>query len=92
MLDVTTGGDSTAAQRSRPHAILRLVRGGVYGGAWSGPVFVLTHHAPDDEEDATNTFLSDDIRSAVATALRAADGKDLLVLGACIAPTRSRIL
>ena len=50
----------------------------VYGGAWNGPVFVLTHHAPDDEEDATITFLSGDIRSAVATALRAAEGKDLL--------------
>jgi dihydrofolate reductase len=57
----------------------------IYGGAWSGPVFVLTHQAPDDEEDATITFLSGDIRSAVATALRAAEGKDLLILAASIA-------
>src|SRR5256886_7524911 len=57
----------------------------VYGGAWNGPVFVLTHHAPDDEEDATITFLSGDIRSAVATALRAAEGKDLLIIGADLA-------
>jgi dihydrofolate reductase len=53
----------------------------IYGGAWSGPVFVLTHHAPGDEEDTAITFLSGDIRFAVATALRAADGKALLVLG-----------
>ena len=57
----------------------------VFGGAWNGPVFVLTHHAPDDEEDATITFLSDDIRSAVATAFRAAGGKDLLIIGASLA-------
>ncbi len=57
----------------------------VFGGAWNGPVFVLTHHAPDDEEDATITFLSGDIRSAVATGLRAAEGKNLLIIGASLA-------
>jgi hypothetical protein len=51
----------------------------------NGPVFVLTHHAPDDEEDATITFLSGDIRSAVATGLRAAEGKNLLIIGASLA-------
>ncbi|HUI44555.1 MAG TPA: dihydrofolate reductase family protein [Nitrospirota bacterium] len=59
--------------------------GKVYGGAWSGPVFVLTHHAPDDEEDTAITFLSGDIRFAVAMALRAAEGKALLVLGTSVA-------
>jgi dihydrofolate reductase len=57
----------------------------IYGGAWSGPVFVLTHHPPDDEEDETITFLSGDIRAAVATARQAANGKNLLILGANIA-------
>jgi dihydrofolate reductase len=57
----------------------------IYGGAWSGPVFVLTHHPPDDEQDETITFLSDDIRAAVATARQAANGKELLILGASIA-------
>ena len=41
----------------------------VFGGAWNGPVFVLTHRAPDDEAAATSTFLSGDMRSAVAPAL-----------------------
>jgi dihydrofolate reductase len=54
----------------------------VFGGAWSGPQFVLTHQAPQDEEDDTITFLSGDIEEAVATALRAAAGKDVLVIGA----------
>jgi dihydrofolate reductase len=57
----------------------------VEGGAWSGPEFVVTHEAPDDEEDSTITFLSGDIGDAVATALEAAQGKDVMVIGANIA-------
>jgi dihydrofolate reductase len=54
----------------------------VLGGAWSGPIFVLTHQAPADEEDPTITFISGSIRSAIARALDAAGGKNLLVIGA----------
>ena len=36
---------------------------GIYGGAWSGPVFVLTHR---DGDDATVTFLSGGVEDAVA--------------------------
>ncbi len=57
----------------------------VYGGAWTGPQFVLTHEAPDAPEDPTITFLSGDIRKAVATALQAAEGKDVVVIGANVA-------
>ena len=57
----------------------------LFGGAWSGPEFVLTHDPPTDEADADYTFLSGDIAAAVETALQAAKGKDLLVLGADIA-------
>ncbi len=56
----------------------------VLGGAWSGPIFVLTHHAPEDE-DPTITFLSGSIRSAVTRALDAAGGKNVLVIGADVA-------
>jgi dihydrofolate reductase len=56
-----------------------------FGGAWSGPQFVLTHHAPDDEGDPTLTFLSGDIDQAVATAMGAAAGRDVLVIGADVA-------
>ena len=55
-----------------------------YGGGWSGPVFVLTHRPPDPPDPA-NVFLTGDIAEAVATARRAAGGKDLEVLGADVA-------
>jgi dihydrofolate reductase len=51
---------------------------------FSGPVFVLTH-MPPDPPDASVTFLSGDIGEAVATALRAAGGKNLEILGADVA-------
>src|SRR3954453_19018517 len=41
-----------------------------FGGRWRGPEFVLTHHPPED--DPRMTFLSGDIRDAVAKALAAA--------------------
>jgi dihydrofolate reductase len=53
-----------------------------YGGAWSGPVFVLTHEAP---KDPGVTFLSGDISSAVDAASRAAGEKYVVVFGADVA-------
>ena len=49
-----------------------------------GPQFVLTHQPPDPP-DPTVTFLSGDIAEAVATARRAAGGKNLEILGADVA-------
>ena len=49
-----------------------------------GARFVLTHDPPA-APDASVTFLSGDIEQAVATALRAAGGKDLEILGADLA-------
>ncbi len=57
----------------------------IYGGAWTGPVFVLTHQAPERPEDPTITFLSGDIRRAVSIALGAAEGRNVLVIGANVA-------
>ena len=51
---------------------------------FSGPRFLLTHRPPDPP-DPDVTYLSGDIREAVATALAAADGKDLEILGADVA-------
>ena len=51
---------------------------------FSGPVFVLTHEPPDPP-DAAVTFLACDVGEAVATALSAAGGKDLEILGADVA-------
>ncbi len=51
---------------------------------FSGPFFVLTHRPPD-QPDPDATYLSGDIGAAVATALAAAGGKDLEILGADVA-------
>ncbi|WP_326565870.1 dihydrofolate reductase family protein [Amycolatopsis rhabdoformis] len=48
-----------------------------YGGDWTGPVFVLTHHPEDAIPDDTVTFLDCDLTEAVEIALAAAKGKDL---------------
>jgi dihydrofolate reductase len=50
----------------------------------SGPVFVLTHEPPDPPDPGV-TFLTGDIGDAVATALNAAGGKNLEILGADVA-------
>jgi dihydrofolate reductase len=58
---------------------------GIYGGQWKGPVFVLTHRPPDGNHHPAITFVSDDLRNAVATAEDAAAGKALIVCGANLA-------
>jgi dihydrofolate reductase len=55
--------------------------GDAYGGAWHGPMFVLTHRPPDQPRPGV-TFFSGDVDAAVATAKQAAGDKDLIVLGA----------
>jgi dihydrofolate reductase len=50
----------------------------------TGPVFLLTHRPPDPP-DPNVIVLSGDIGDAVATALAAAGGKDLEILGADVA-------
>jgi dihydrofolate reductase len=59
--------------------------GEVYGGAWSGPQFVLTHQPPENPPVPAVTFLSGDIEAAVATARKAAGGKNLEIFGADVA-------
>ena len=49
-----------------------------------GAEFVLTHQPPDPPDPAV-TFLTGDVGEAVATALRAAGGKNLEILGADLA-------
>jgi dihydrofolate reductase len=57
---------------------------GIYGGAWSGPVFVLTHR-PDDHPGEGVTFISGSIEDAIATTRQAAGGGDIEVFGATTA-------
>ncbi len=49
-----------------------------------GPVFVLTHRAPDEPDDDV-TFLTCDLAEAVSVARAAAGGKNLEILGADLA-------
>ena len=51
---------------------------------FSGPVFVLTHEPPDPPDPGVR-FLTGDLTEAVATALDAAGGKNLELLGADVA-------
>jgi dihydrofolate reductase len=51
---------------------------------FDGPMFVLTHRPPDPPDEGV-TFLSGDIGEAVSTALSAAGGKNLEILGADVA-------
>ena len=58
---------------------------GIYGGAWKGPVLVLTHRKAKSPDPKRLTFISDSIREAVSAAQKAARGKDVVVFGADVA-------
>jgi dihydrofolate reductase len=61
-------------------------RPGIYGGAWKGSLFVLTHEAPTEVPDwMTGTFVDDGIEDAVAKAKAAAGEKHVGLLGASVA-------
>lgn len=76
----TTG--AVLAGRSGFDSALRDSR--PYGGAWQGPIFVLTHH-PEDARPAEHiTFLSCPVDEAVQIALDAAGGKNVEVFSPTI--------
>jgi dihydrofolate reductase len=55
-----------------------------YGGAWQGPILILTHH-PEDAAPADGvTFLNCDVTDAAQTALQAAGGKNVEILSPTI--------
>ena len=56
----------------------------VYGGAWHGPIFVLTHHPNDATPTDGVTFLNCGPAEAARIALAAAGGKNLEVLSPTI--------
>ena len=61
-------------------------RPGIYGGAWTGPYFVLTREPPAVVPAwMTGTFINEDIEAAVARATEAAAGKNVGILGANLA-------
>jgi dihydrofolate reductase len=60
-------------------------RRGIYGGAWTGPVLVLTHRLQEPSPDPEIRFVSGPIEDAVATAREAAGGGGVGVFGADVA-------
>ena len=61
-------------------------RPGIYGGAWTGPVLVLSHEPPEEAPDwMTGAFVDEGIEAAVARAREAAEGKNVGILGATVA-------
>lgn len=55
-----------------------------YGGAWVGPIFVLTHHPEDARPAEGVTVLSCPVEEAVRIALDAAGGKNVEVFSPSI--------
>jgi len=61
-------------------------RPGIYGGAWKGALFVLTHERPATVPDwMTGTFVHDGVEDAVARAKAAAGELNVGILGPTIA-------
>jgi dihydrofolate reductase len=80
---VQTTGAILAGRRWHDSAMaLHDGRAGIYGGAWTGPVLVLTHHAPADPPDPEIRFVGGPIEDAVAHAREAAGGKHVGIFGA----------
>lgn len=55
-----------------------------YGGAWTGPIFILTHHPEDAAPAEGVTFLNCDVSEAGQIGLEAAGGKNLEVFSTTI--------
>ena len=60
-------------------------RAGIYGGAWTGPVLVLTHHPPADPGDPLLSFVTGPLDDALAAARGAAGGRAVEIFGADVA-------
>ncbi|HEX8860578.1 MAG TPA: dihydrofolate reductase family protein [Actinomycetes bacterium] len=69
---------------NRTYQLAKTQEGRPYGGAWTGPMLVLTHDAPETAA-AGFTFVSGDIKQAVAAAKAAAGDKYVVILGATTA-------
>jgi dihydrofolate reductase len=57
---------------------------GIYGGAWHGRVFVLSHRPGEVPVNPAVTFLTCSIEDAVTIALKGAKGKQLVLFGSVI--------
>jgi dihydrofolate reductase len=81
---MTTTGAIVMGRRT--YEVENRDRPGIYGGAWSGALFVLTHNPPTDIPDwMTGTFINDGIEDAIAKARAAAGDLNVGLLGPTIA-------
>ena len=69
---------------ARTYRDAKTVEGKVYGGAWTGPQFVLTHAAPDTAAPGF-IFVGGDIGKVVRSVKAAAGDKYVAILGASTA-------
>jgi dihydrofolate reductase len=74
---IDTTGAFIAGRRSYD-ASLRA-GGEIYGGAWSGAVFVVTHDPPDEPDPKVAFKMS--VRDAVEAGIEAAAGRNVVVTG-----------
>jgi dihydrofolate reductase len=96
IFEITTGRGQTANEvmasigaivmGRRTYEVENRDRPGIYGGAWSGALFVLTHDPPTRAPDwMTGTFVRDGVEDAVAQAKAAAGDLNVGILGPSIA-------
>jgi dihydrofolate reductase len=60
-------------------------RAGIYGGAWTGALFVLTHDPPAQPPEWMTGIFVAGVEDAIAQATAAADGRNVGLLGASVA-------
>jgi dihydrofolate reductase len=84
---VKDGTGAVLGGRAWYDAAVRLYDGvdGIYGGAWTGPVFVLTHRTLNLPDDPKVTFVSNGLAEALASARTAAGDRNVEILGATVA-------
>ena len=98
VFDVDSGPDQTVGEVVRSTGALLVgrrtqdvedrLRPGFYGGAFRGPFFVLRHDPPGHPpvvKGVTGQFLDMGIEEAVTLAKEAADGANVVILGATVA-------
>ncbi|MEW2382990.1 dihydrofolate reductase family protein [Micromonospora sp. NPDC047707] len=81
--EVVAGAGAVLVGR-RSYEVGRALGQKVYGGAWSGPILVLTHR-PDEVDDPDVRCVSGAAAQVVAEARQAAAGRAVVLIGADVA-------
>jgi dihydrofolate reductase len=87
-IDEVVGSTGALLVGRRTQDVEDRLQPGFYGGAYRGPFFVLRHDPPETPpvvKGVTGRFLAVDIEEAVAIAKRAAEGRNVVILGANVA-------